>query len=230
MDAQQAISQLRNGEPVEWPANSQSEDFAQFLDDSTTSFRDQFIIPTKAQLKRTTLIDDAKTKATASSPSDSSIYFCGNSLGLQPKAISEYLAAYLQTWGSIGVGGHFTQLEDSPLGPYQDMAAECAKKCAPIVGAAPEEVVIMNTLTVNLHLMMAAFYKPTEKKHKIMLEWRPFPSDYVRATKLVRFQIPRTNIISSTQSSHKSSSTASTQQNPCSKSSPTMTTSSQPNG
>ena len=47
-------------------------------------------------------------------------------------------------------------------------------------GAAPEEVVIMNTLTVNLHLMMAAFYKPTEKKHKIMLEWRPFPSDYVR--------------------------------------------------
>jgi kynureninase len=182
MDAQQAISQLRNGETVEWPANSQSEDFAQFLDDSTTSFRDQFIIPTKAQLKRKTLIDDAKTSAPASSPSDSSIYFCGNSLGLQPKAISEYLGAYLQTWGSIGVGGHFTQLEDSPLGPYQDMAAECAKKCAPIVGAAPEEVVIMNTLTVNLHLMMAAFYKPTEKRHKIMLEWRPFPSDYVSVT------------------------------------------------
>jgi len=230
MDAQQAISQLRNGETVEWPANSQSEDFAQFLDDNTTSFRDQFIIPTKAQLKRTTLIDDAKTKATASSPSDSSIYFCGNSLGLQPKAISEYLGAYLQTWGSIGVGGHFTQLEDSPLGPYQDMAAECAKKCAPIVGAAPEEVVIMNTLTVNLHLMMAAFYKPTEKKHKIMLEWRPFPSDYVRVIGLVCFQIPRTNIICSMRSNHKSSSTASTQQNPCSKSSPTMTTSSQPNG
>ena len=181
MDAQQAISQLRNGETVEWPKNAQSQDFAQLLDESTTTFRDQFIIPTKAQLKRTTLIDNDKTSAPASSPSDSSIYFCGNSLGLQPKAISEYLGAYLQTWGSIGVGGHFTQLEDSPLGPYQDMAAECAKKCALVVGAAPEEVVIMNTLTVNLHLMMAAFYKPTEKKHKIMLEWRPFPSDYVRA-------------------------------------------------
>ena len=65
MDAQHAISQLRNGETVEWPANSQSEDFAQFLDDNTTSFRDQFIIPTKAQLKRKTLIDDAKTSAPA---------------------------------------------------------------------------------------------------------------------------------------------------------------------
>lgn len=179
MDAQQAISQLRNGDAVNWPENAQTEDFAVALDNSTTSFRDQFIIPTKAQLKRTSLIENAATSAQASSPSDSSIYFCGNSLGLQPKAISEYLASYLQTWGSIGVAGHFTKLEDSPLGPYQDMAAECAKKCAPIVGAAPEEVVIMNTLTVNLHLMMAAFYKPTEKKHKIMLEWRPFPSDYV---------------------------------------------------
>lgn len=179
MDTQQAIKQLRSGEAVTWPENAQSLDFAESLDNSTTTFRDQFVIPTKAQLKRKTLVDDDKTRAPAASPDDSSIYFCGNSLGLQPKAIQTYLGAYLQTWGSIAVGGHFTQLEDSPLVPYQDMAADCSKKCAKIVGAAPEEVVIMNTLTVNLHLMMAAFYKPTEKKHKIMLEWRPFPSDYV---------------------------------------------------
>jgi kynureninase len=189
MDAKQAISQIRNGEAVTWPGNAHSQDFAESLDTATTTFRDQFIIPTKAQLKRTTLVDNDKTRASASSPSDSSIYFCGNSLGLQPKAISTYLGAYLQTWGSIAVGGHFTQLEDSPLVPYQDMAADCSRKCAKIVGASPEEVVIMNTLTVNLHLMMAAFYKPTEKKHKIMLEWRPFPSDYVR-TNDSTYQVP----------------------------------------
>ena len=180
MDVQQAISQLRNSGAVSWPENAHSHDFAESLDNSTTTFRDQFVIPTKAQLKRTTLVDNDETRAPAKSAADSSIYFCGNSLGLQPRAIQTHLAAYLQTWGSIAVGGHFTQLEDSPLVPYQDMAADCSKKCAKIVGAAPEEVVIMNTLTVNLHLMMAAFYKPTEKKHKIMLEWRPFPSDYVR--------------------------------------------------
>lgn len=181
MDAQAKalLDQITSSQNVEWPANAQSLEFAEALDNGTTTFRDQFVIPTKAQLKRKTLVDNAKTLAPASSPQDSSIYFCGNSLGLQPKAVSEYLAAYLKTWGSIGVGGHFTQLEDSPLTPYQDMAADCSRRSADIVGASPSEVVIMNTLTVNLHLMMAAFYKPTEKKHKIMLEWRPFPSDYV---------------------------------------------------
>ncbi|EME43351.1 hypothetical protein DOTSEDRAFT_72683 [Dothistroma septosporum NZE10] len=178
MDAQHAIRQLRSGEKPTWPQHAASHDFAQSLDNSTTTFRDQFRIPTRAQLKRTSIVDDEKTKATAQKSEDSSIYFCGNSLGLQPKAVSEYLNAYLQTWGSIAVNGHFTQIEDSPLVPYQDMAADCARKSADIVGASPEEIVVMNTLTVNLHLMMAAFYRPTEKKHKIMLEWRPFPSDY----------------------------------------------------
>ena len=76
----------------------------------------------------------------------------------------------------------FTEVQESPLVPFQDMAAECATKSASIFGALPEEIVVMNSLTVNLHLMMAAFYRPTEKKNKIMLEWRPFPSDYVWPT------------------------------------------------
>lgn len=59
------------------------------------------------------------------------------------------------------------------------MAEDVAKKSAAIVGALPEEVVMMNTLTANLHFLMASFYRPTEKKHKIILEWRPFPSDHV---------------------------------------------------
>ncbi|KAK4501777.1 hypothetical protein PRZ48_007586 [Zasmidium cellare] len=178
MDPKLAIAQLRNGEQVSWPENAESLEFAQHLDDNTTTFRDQFIVPTKAQLKRTSIVDTPETKAPATSPSDSSIYFCGNSLGLQPKAISTYLNAHLQTWGSIAVGGHFTQLDDSPLTPWQDMAADCARKSAGIVGAREEEIVVMNTLTVNLHLMMAAFYRPEGRRRRVMLEWRPFPSDF----------------------------------------------------
>jgi kynureninase len=69
-------------------------------------------------------------------------------------------------------------MENSPLAAWQDMAEQCAKQSADIVGASPSEIVIMNTLTANLHLMMASFYKPTEKRHKVILEWRPFPSDH----------------------------------------------------
>jgi kynureninase len=107
------------------------------------------------------------------------IYFCGNSLGAQPKPVRTYLDAHLETWASIAVGGHFTNLENSPLVCWQDQAEDCAKKSADIVGANPSEVVIMNTLTANLHMLLASFYKPTEKKHKIILEWKPFPSDHV---------------------------------------------------
>lgn len=108
-----------------------------------------------------------------------SIYFCGNSLGVQPKAVRKYIDAQLETWASIGVGGHFKSLENSPLTSWQDLAEDCAKKSANIVGAEPSEVVIMNTLTANLHFMLASFYKPTESRHKIILEWKPFPSDHV---------------------------------------------------
>ncbi|KAB2104429.1 Kynureninase 2 [Alternaria gaisen] len=181
MDAAAAIKQLRQGQKPQWPANAESLEFAHSLDQSAEipkTFRPEFVVPSKAQLKRKTLKDDAQTANPASTPDDEAIYFCGNSLGLQPKAVGEHLNAYLKTWGSIAVGGHFTALEDSPLTPYQDMAAGCSKRMADIVGASPSEIVAMNTLTINLHLMMAAFYKPTEKKHKIMCEWRPFPSDW----------------------------------------------------
>lgn len=90
----------------------------------------------------------------------------------------EYVNAQLETWGSIGVNGHFREMENSPLAPWQDMAEDCAAKSADLVGASPDEIVIMNTLTANLHMMMASFYKPTEKRHKIILEWKPFPSDH----------------------------------------------------
>jgi kynureninase len=181
MDARTAIDSLRQGQKPEWPENAYSLQFARSLDnnaDIPRSMRKEFLVPTKAQVKRKTLTDDATTSAQAMSTDDESIYFCGNSLGLQPKAVGEHVHAYLKTWGSIAVGGHFMQLDESPITPYQDMAAGCATKMADIVGASPSEIVAMNTLTVNLHLMMSAFYKPTAKKHKIMCEWRPFPSDW----------------------------------------------------
>lgn len=108
-----------------------------------------------------------------------SIYLVGNSLGAQPKAVRQYLDAQLETWASIGVNGHFNSLDESPLVAWQDMAEACAKKSVDIVGASPGEIVIMNTLTANLHFMMASFYRPIEKRHKIILEWKPFPSDWV---------------------------------------------------
>lgn len=69
-------------------------------------------------------------------------------------------------------------MENSPLTQWQDMAEECSKRSCDLVGASAHEIVIMNTLTVNLHLMMASFYKPDAKRHKIILEWKPFPSDH----------------------------------------------------
>jgi kynureninase len=178
MDAQQAIARLRRGQQVRWPASANSQEFAQSLDTDTSlvNFRNEFIIPSKADLKRGELVDDQARQA---DDSEASIYLCGNSLGLQPKATSQYLQEYLQTWSTIAVKAHFNQLGNSHLVPFQDMAADCSEKMAKLVGASASEVVAMNTLTVNLHMMMAAFYRPTEKKHKIMLEWRPFPSDWV---------------------------------------------------
>lgn len=111
---------------------------------------------------------------------EASIYFVGNSLGAQPKCIRQYIDAHLETWASIGVNGHFTSFDNSPLTSWQDMAAACAAQSVDLVGAkSANEIIYMNTLTVNLHLMMASFYRPTAKRHKIIAEWKPFPSDSV---------------------------------------------------
>lgn len=116
-----------------------------------------------------------------------STYFVGNSLGAQPKAVRRYIDAQLETWASIGVNGHFTTLGNSPLVAWQDMAAECARQSSELVGASPEEIVVMNSITVNLHLMLASFYRPSERRHKILLEWKPFPSDYYAVESQIRW-------------------------------------------
>ncbi|KAJ5383397.1 hypothetical protein N7517_001308 [Penicillium concentricum] len=156
-----------------FPTEAATQDYAASLDaaDPLREFRDQFIIPSKANLA-------TKKLAKPGLSSEPSTYFCGNSLGIQPKAVSKYMEAQLDTWSSIGVCGHFTDLEDSPLKQWQLLSEQAAASMSRIVGAAPEEVAAMGTLTTNLHLLLASFYKPTETKRKILMDWKAFPSDH----------------------------------------------------
>jgi kynureninase len=100
------------------------------------------------------------------------IYFAGNSLGLLPKRTPKYVDAELEKWSRLAVKAHFSG--EYPWMPYHEFLAE---PMARLVGASPGEVVTMNSLTVNLHLMMASFYRPTRERHRILLEERAFPSD-----------------------------------------------------
>ncbi len=100
------------------------------------------------------------------------VYLCGNSLGLQPKATKAYINQELEDWANLGVEGH-TEAKN-PWLPYHEFLTESMAK---VVGAKPIEVVVMNTLTANLHFMMISFYRPTPKRHKILIEADAFPSD-----------------------------------------------------
>lgn len=100
------------------------------------------------------------------------IYLCGNSLGLQPKSTAGILEQELKDWKNLGVEGHFHA--KNPWMPYHEFLTQAMAK---VVGAKPIEVVVMNTLTVNLHLMMVSFYRPEGKRNKILIEADAFPSD-----------------------------------------------------
>ena len=99
-------------------------------------------------------------------------YLAGHSLGLQPKSARDYVEQELQEWARLGVEGHF-QARD-PWMPYHETLTEPICR---LVGALPIEVVAMNSLTVNLHLMMVSFYRPTAQRNKILIEANAFPSD-----------------------------------------------------
>lgn len=99
-------------------------------------------------------------------------YFCGNSLGLMPKAVQGALEQVQADWARLGVDAHFEG--SSPWMPYHETLTEGA---AALVGAKPIEVVVMNNLTVNLHLLMVSFYRPTATRYKILMEGGAFPSD-----------------------------------------------------
>ncbi|RZS91943.1 kynureninase [Aquimarina brevivitae] len=138
--------------------------FAQQLDqeDPLREYRNQFIFP-KVNGKEV-------------------IYFTGNSLGLQPKNAASYVDEIMKDWAELAVEGHF--YADKPWWDYHErLAAPLAK----IVGAKPSEVTVMNTLTVNLHLLMVSFYRPEGKRFKIICEEKAFPSDQYMIKSQVRF-------------------------------------------
>ena len=110
------------------------------------------------------------------------VYLCGNSLGLQPKKAKAAIEQELKDWAELGVEGHFAG--KNPWMYYHHFLTE---KAARVVGAKPSEVVVMNNLTANLHLMMVSFYRPTHTRYKIMMEVSAFPSDQYAMETQARF-------------------------------------------
>ena len=143
---------------------SRSIDFAKSLDqkDKLNTYRDKFYIP---------VINGIET-----------VYFTGNSLGLQPKSTQSYIQNELDAWKDWGVEGHF--LAEKPWFKYHEFLTE---KTAKIVGALPIEVVVTHSLTTNLHLLMVSFYRPTKTKYKILCEQKAFPSDQYALESQARF-------------------------------------------
>jgi kynureninase len=132
--------------------------------DPLAHFRDRFCVP--------------KTKH-----GGDCIYFCGHSLGLQPKTASSYLEQVLRDWTGLGVEAHFHA--QSPWISYHRLLTQ---QTAALVGAEPAEVVVMNSLTLNLHLMMVSFYRPTTQRHKVLVERGAFPSDQYAVKSQIHFQ------------------------------------------
>lgn len=145
-------------------AYNNSLDFAKKNDakDSLKSYREKFHIP---------VINGIET-----------IYFTGNSLGLQPTSAKSYIDAELEAWKNWGVEGHFEAKK--PWFAYHEFLTE---KAAKIVGAKPIEVVVTHSLTTNLHLLMVSFYRPTSTRFKIICEKKAFPSDQYALETQARF-------------------------------------------
>ena len=141
--------------------------------DPLRHFRKEFIIPTKADLKRKTLAKPSYEE------SEECTYLCGNSLGLQPRRTQDRIQAFLSQWSTKAVMGHFVEHDDSPLAPFLHIDDHAAKLMAPIVGAMESEVAVMGQLTANLLLLMSSFYRPSKERYKIILEGKAFPSDHV---------------------------------------------------
>jgi kynureninase len=141
-----------------------TREFAQQLDaqDELFKYRDEFIFP--------------------SINGKNVIYFTGNSLGLQPKRTQAYVDEVMNDWAKLAVEGHF--YADKPWWDYHE---RFAVPLSGIMGAKPSEITVMNTLTVNLHLMMVSFYRPTPKKYKIICEEKAFPSDQYMFQSQVKF-------------------------------------------
>jgi len=138
--------------------------FATQLDeqDSLKGFRNNFLIPQHN--------------------GQDAIYLCGNSLGLQPVSAQQYITEQLNAWQQLGVEGWFNGND-----PWIAYHKQLSGPLSAIIGAKEDEVTVMNSLTVNLHLLMVSFYKPTNKRYKIIMEGGAFPSDQYALESQVKF-------------------------------------------
>jgi kynureninase len=143
----------------------EGEAFARRMDaeDPLRAFREEFLLPQGPQ-------------------GGPLVYLAGNSLGLQPRRTQRYVQEELEDWGRLGVEGHFHARH--PWLPYHE---NLTGQTARLVGALPSEVVVMNTLSVNVHLMMVSFYRPTRERYKILIEGGAFPSDQYAVASQARF-------------------------------------------
>ncbi len=141
-----------------------SLDFARHMDaqDPLRSFREEFLFPQH----------DGRPV----------LYFCGNSLGLQPRSVRRWLLEELDQWATYAVEGHFRGKR-----PWMYYHKLLVPATARLVGALPHEVVVMNTLTTNLHLLMVSFYRPTPQRYRILMEAGAFPSDQYAVESQVRW-------------------------------------------
>lgn len=141
-----------------------TREFARSLDneDPIKKYKNEFIFPE---------VDGKKV-----------IYFTGNSLGLQPISARKYVDEVMDDWAKLAVDGHFYAEK-----PWWDYHERFSEKLSKIVGAKAEEITVMNTLTVNLHLLMVSFYRPEKKRYKIICEEKAFPSDQYMIASQVKF-------------------------------------------
>ena len=110
------------------------------------------------------------------------VYLCGHSLGAQPTLATDYVEEIMRDWRNLGVEGHFAARR-----PWLTYAERLAPALARLIGAGPQEVAVMNTLTVNLHLLLVSFYRPAGERTALLIERRAFPSDRYAAESQVRF-------------------------------------------
>jgi kynureninase len=131
--------------------------------DPLRAWRDRFVVPHSAEGREL-------------------VYLCGHSLGAQPTLAADYVEEIMRDWRSLGVEGHFAARR-----PWLNYPERLAPALARLVGASPQEVAVMNTLTVNLHLLLVSFYRPAGERTALLIERHAFPSDRYAAESQVRF-------------------------------------------
>lgn len=151
--------------------------FAKAMDasDQLASFRSFFNVPSHATVAGVPLSPTAPVKV-EHDRADDSVYLAGNSLGLMPKLTPALIQQELAVWAHSGVMGHVDHPHERPWVKIDECVTPTLAR---IVGASVDEVACMGSLTANVHLLLTAFYKPTEKRHKILYEGKAFPSDSV---------------------------------------------------